>query len=86
MTLSQFDRENVNAIMQDPRKDWFTAQLMRLIAKADSHHRALLAKGFPEEVALVEQYGLTSVPKTDGDDLIPAEDALEAAANQEKWR
>ena len=60
MTLSKFDRENVGAILADPRNDWFTAQLMRLVAKGDSQNRALLAKGFPEEVWLVENHlGLT---------------------------
>lgn len=59
MTLSKFDRENIPAIMSG-HGDWFTAQLLRLIAKADKQHRALLAKGFSEEVWLVENYlGLT---------------------------
>ena len=61
MTLSKFDRENVDSILTDSRKDWFTAQLLRLIVKADQHHRVLLAKGFPEEVRLVENHlGLAS--------------------------
>ena len=64
MTLSEYDRENVGTILTNPRKDWFTAQLLRLIAKADQHHRALLAKGFPEEVFLVEAHlGLTSTTR-----------------------
>ncbi len=64
MTLSKFDRDNVASILQDPAKEWFTARLMRLIARADSHHRALLAKGFPEEVFLVETHlGLTSTTR-----------------------
>lgn len=56
VTLTKYDRENVGPILTDPRKDWFTAQLLRLIAKADSHHRALLAQSFPEEVWLVENH------------------------------
>ena len=56
MTLSKYDRENVGRILADPSKDWFTAQLLRLIVKADQHHRALLAQGFPEEVRLVENH------------------------------
>ena len=56
MTLSEFDRENIGSILTDSRKDWFTAQLLRLIVKADQHHRALLAQGFPEEVRLVETH------------------------------
>lgn len=54
MPLSQFDRENVVPILQG-HGDWFTAQLMRLVLKADSGNRARLAKGFPEEVQLVER-------------------------------
>ena len=56
MTLSQWDREHVPDILENPQNDWFTAQIMRLIAEADGHHRGLLVRGFPEEVALVEQY------------------------------
>ena len=60
MPLSQFDRENVVPILQG-HGDWFTAQLMRLVVKADGRNRTLLARGFPEEVQLVEQaWGLTS--------------------------
>lgn len=56
MTLTDYDRENVGTILNDRAKDWFTAQLLRLIDKADDHHRGLLAQGFPEEVTLVEAY------------------------------
>lgn len=56
MTLSAYDRANIDHILRDPKLDWFTAKLLRLIADADEHHRELLAKGFPEEVALVTDY------------------------------
>ena len=36
--------------------DWFTAQLLRLIAKSDSTNRWKLARGFPVEVEAVEIY------------------------------
>jgi hypothetical protein len=62
MTLSKYDREHVPAIMAGDGS-WFTAQLMRLIAKADSHQRALLRKGFPEEVELVERYLRGWIPR-----------------------
>ena len=55
MGLSEFDRENIPAILSG-HGDWFTAQLLRLITKADPCNRALLAKGFPEEVWLVETH------------------------------
>lgn len=59
MPLSQFDCENVVPILRG-HGDWFTAQLMRLVVKADSTNRDRLAMGFPEEVLLVEQaWGLT---------------------------
>lgn len=61
MPLSQFDRENVRPILEG-HGGWFTAQLMRLVLKADNGNRSRLAKGFPEEVRLVEQaWGLTPI-------------------------
>lgn len=36
--------------------DWFTAKLVRLIAKADSENRERLRQGFPDEVAAYEDY------------------------------
>jgi hypothetical protein len=55
MTLSEFDRVKIAAIMGG-HGDWFTAQLLRLVAKADDHHKAQLRMAFPEEVALVEAW------------------------------
>jgi hypothetical protein len=49
MPLSDFDREHLGSIL-DGNGDWFTAQLMRLIAKADKENLAKLALTFPEEV------------------------------------
>ena len=34
----------------------FSAQLLRLIAKADLHNRALIRKGFPNAVKVFEHY------------------------------
>lgn len=56
MTLSEYDRNNVDQILHDEKKDWFTARLMRLIAFSDEHHRYLIGQSFPEEVALVQRY------------------------------
>jgi len=36
--------------------DWFTAQLLRLIAKADGENCDKLARGFPREVEAVRIY------------------------------
>ena len=54
--MSDFDKSHVKEIL-DGYGDWFTAQLFRLIYKADSENREKLRKGFPEEVALVETHG-----------------------------
>lgn len=53
--ISDFDKDNVANILAG-EGDWFTAQLLRLIAKADLKNRELLRKGFPEEVAVFEAY------------------------------
>jgi hypothetical protein len=53
--LSEYDRQNVGRILGG-EGDWFTAQLLRLIAKADGGNRALLTLGFPAEVQLVRDY------------------------------
>lgn len=47
--LSDYDRDNIGQIVGG-HGDWFTAHLIRLIAKADLSNRALIAKGFPEVV------------------------------------
>ena len=46
-----------------PHADWFTAQLFRLIAKADEDNLVALWQGFPREVELWHEY------KIDGDAL-----------------
>lgn len=53
--ISDFDREHIGDIVAG-NGDWFTAELLRLIAKADNNNRELLRKAFPEEVAAYEQW------------------------------
>jgi hypothetical protein len=53
--LSEYDKTHLDEILCG-HGDWFTAQLLRLIAKSDLSNRARLTKGFPEEVALVNKY------------------------------
>lgn len=53
MPLSKYDRKNFEAILFG-EGDWFTAQLIRLVAKADLSNRDLLRKGFPAEVSAEE--------------------------------
>jgi hypothetical protein len=47
--LSDFDRAHVGEILAGSG-DWFSAELLRLIAKADPDNRAKLRLGFPEHV------------------------------------
>jgi len=42
--------------MTDPHADWFSAQLIRLIMKADYINKEKLRKSFPELVEVVERY------------------------------
>jgi len=53
--LSNYDRGSIGNILAG-EGDWFTANLLRLIAKADSYNLERLRKGFPEAVAAVEAY------------------------------
>jgi hypothetical protein len=55
LMLCEFDKDNIGAIIYG-HGDWFTAQLIRLIAKADAQNKHLLAKGFPDEVAAVDAW------------------------------
>ena len=55
--LSDFDRNHIREILGDTNDreyTWFTACLMRVIAKADPCTRRRFQMSFPEEVALVE--------------------------------
>jgi len=47
--ISDFDRARMADIVAG-MGDWFTAQLLRLCAKADDENLAKLRLGFPEEV------------------------------------
>lgn len=52
MALSDFDRTHIHEILVNKgnQYDWFSAQLIRLIAKADAPNRALLSLVYPEHV------------------------------------
>tara|TARA_A100001037_G_scaffold244817_1_gene226004 strand:+ start:126482 stop:126688 length:207 start_codon:yes stop_codon:yes gene_type:complete len=50
--MTEYDKENITEILHG-KGTWFTADLFRLIAKADSENRVKLAKSFPEEVNAV---------------------------------
>lgn len=53
--ISEFDRENMQTILLG-HGTWFTAQLLRLIAKADLNNLERLRKGFPEVVEAYETW------------------------------
>lgn len=50
MPMSEHDRKHIGDIINGKHGDWFTAELLRLIAKADFSNRARLRLGFPDEV------------------------------------
>ena len=45
--MTEYDKENITEILHG-KGTWFTANLFRLIAKADGENRVKLAKAFPE--------------------------------------
>lgn len=62
--MSPYDKQNIDALLKG-EGDWFTAQLLRLISKADISNRERLRLGFPEEVAAFERwhkYPMPSLP------------------------
>lgn len=64
--LTDFDKDRIQKILDNDysKFDYFTAHLLRLIAKADIDNRKLLRKGYPEEVIFIENYcNLTSTEK-----------------------
>lgn len=59
--MTEFDKKNIDIILNG-HGDWFTAQLLRLITKADMANRAKLSVVFPEEVkAVIYHLGLSSM-------------------------
>lgn len=60
--LSDHDRANIDAIMGG-HGDWFSARLLRLIAKGDHRNRVLLGSIYPEHYeAFMQWYLDQSVP------------------------
>lgn len=53
--VSTFDRRNIHAIMGG-HGTWFSAELLRLCAKADAQNLARIERGFPEHVALFREW------------------------------
>ena len=55
MNMSNYDKQNVGKLLRG-EGTWFTANLFRLIARADEQNRNKLRTAFPDEVAAVETY------------------------------
>lgn len=53
--ITLHDRENIDRIMAG-YGDWYTAKLLRLIAKADVQNIEKLRRMYPEEVAAYEKW------------------------------
>lgn len=53
--ISDYDREHINEIMEG-HGDWFSAQLLRLLQKADHETHEQVRAGFPDHVQLYEDY------------------------------
>ena len=53
--MTEYDKENIMEILHG-NGTWFTADLFRLIAKADGANRLKLAQSFPAEVNAVHLY------------------------------
>jgi len=54
-TMSAYDKVNVGQILQG-EGDWFGAQLLRLIAKADVDNRLKLSLVYPDYVRAYEAF------------------------------
>jgi hypothetical protein len=71
--ISNYDKANIGNILAG-EGSWFTANLLRLISKADNSNLELLRKGFPEEVAAIETYRGIDVCQKVGDHTVWAKE------------
>lgn len=55
MELSEFDKQNVGSILGG-EGTWFSADLLRLIARADISNRERLRGAYPDHVAAFENW------------------------------
>ena len=55
MSLSGYDYDHIGELVGG-EGSWFTAQLLRLCAKADSENLERLRLGFPDVVAAFEEW------------------------------
>lgn len=59
MTISEYDKAHVEDILHGTGT-WFTAELLRLCAKADRNNLELLRLGFPDVVSAYEKWRTNS--------------------------
>lgn len=59
--ITDYDKAHMADILAG-HGDWFTAQLLRLIAKADRTNRERIRKGFPAEVEAYEKWDAGELP------------------------
>ena len=55
MSNTDYNNNNIGPIIRG-QGDWFTAHLLRLIARADTPNKEKLAQVFPKEVAAVQTF------------------------------
>lgn len=55
MEISEYDKRNIGKILYG-EGTWFSAHLIRLIAKADPHNRQLLQLVYPDHVKAYLEY------------------------------
>jgi len=55
MSNTDYDNDNIGPIIRG-RGDWFTAHLLRLIARADTPNKEKLSQVFPKEVVAVQTF------------------------------
>ena len=53
--FSEYEEASMGRILAG-EGDWFSAQLARLIVKADINNQTRLSLGFPTEVAFIQNY------------------------------
>jgi hypothetical protein len=57
ITLSEFDKHNVERILSHPSETtWWSADMIRLIAKSDPQRKELLRTIVPDHVAAYEAW------------------------------
>lgn len=54
--ISEYDKTHLNEIVYGGQGDWFGAQLLRLIGKADLDTREQIRAGFPDYVQAWEDW------------------------------